>query len=55
MYVVSHGEVRPWLTILVAKLVDMKELVAPAALLEYRYAAGRKMQKGKPPLIHKAG
>jgi hypothetical protein len=42
--VVSHGEVRSWLTILVAKLVDMKELVALTALLEYRNAAGRKMQ-----------
>ena len=40
---VGHGEVRPWLTILVAKPVDMKELVALAALLEYRNAAGRKI------------
>ena len=41
---IGHGEVRLRLTILVAKLVDMKELVALAALLEYRNAAGRKMQ-----------
>jgi hypothetical protein len=33
----------------------MEKLIALAALLEYRYAAGRKMQNGKPPLIHKAG
>ena len=33
---ISHGEVRPWLAILVAKLVDMKELVALAALFENR-------------------
>ena len=44
MYVVGHGEVRPWLTILVAKLVDMKKLVALSALLEDRDAAGRKTQ-----------
>ena len=44
MDVIGHGEVRLRLTILVAKLVDMKELVVLAALLEYRNAAGRKMQ-----------
>ena len=47
MYVVSHGEVWSWLAVLVAKLVDMKELIALAALLEDRYTAGRKVQDYK--------
>ncbi len=57
---IGHGEVRSWLTILVAKLVDMKELIALAALLEYRNAAGRKIKRFKAwfqPLllcVHKA-
>jgi hypothetical protein len=56
--VVSHGEVWPWLTILVAKLVDMKKLVALAALFEYRNTAWRKIQGLQDhfqyPLVHTA-
>lgn len=44
MNMVGHGEVWTRLTVLVAKLVDIKKLVALAALLKCRYAAGRKIQ-----------
>ncbi len=47
MYVIGHGEVRSWLTILVAKLVDVKELIALAALLEDRNTAWRKIKRFK--------
>ncbi len=47
MNVITHGKVWPRLAILVAELVDVKELVALAALLEYRNIAGRKIQRPK--------
>jgi hypothetical protein len=44
MDVVSHGEVWPRLTILVTELVNIKELVALAALFECCNTARRKIQ-----------
>jgi len=41
---VGHGEIRSRLAILVAKLVDVKELVALAALLEDRNTTWGKMK-----------
>ena len=45
MDVITHGKVWPRLAILVAEVVDMKELVALAALLEYGDAAWGKIKQ----------
>jgi hypothetical protein len=45
MDVVSHGEIRPWLAILIAKFIDMKKLVTLAALLKDRDTAWRKIKR----------
>ncbi len=44
---IGHGEVWTWFSILVTKLVDMKELVALAALLEDCNTAWGKIERFK--------